>query len=266
MTKMNFDEFYRDDKPLDKLIYDGGFCGILRTIGCIGDSLASGEFETNDGQGNKTYHDFYEYSWGQFIARNIGSKVYNFSQGGMTTLTYTDGWADHWGFFRADKLCNAYIIALGQNDIKFEEGLGDISDIDLSDWRNNKRTFAGRYAQIIQRLQELSPRSKFFLMTIPRSPDDEQKTAIKDRHREILLEFEKMFPNIYLLDFRKYAPVYDEKFRENFYLGGHMNAAGYLLNARMVETYIDWIIRHNMKDFAQVGFWGTDFENIPEKQ
>ena len=41
---------------------------------------------------------------------------------------------------------------------------------------------------------------------------------------------------------------------------------GYLLTARMVETYIDWIIRHNMKDFAQVGFWGTDFENIPEKQ
>ena len=34
------------EKPLDQLILNGGFCGIFRTIACIGDSLSSGEFES----------------------------------------------------------------------------------------------------------------------------------------------------------------------------------------------------------------------------
>ena len=34
-----------ENKPLDKIICDGGMMNIFRTIGCIGDSLSSGEFE-----------------------------------------------------------------------------------------------------------------------------------------------------------------------------------------------------------------------------
>ena len=47
-SKMNIKDYYvsADEKPLDRLAADGGFCGIFRTICCIGDSLASGEFET----------------------------------------------------------------------------------------------------------------------------------------------------------------------------------------------------------------------------
>ena len=39
--KKFFDE---NEKPLDRLIDDGGFASIFRTIACIGDSLSSGEF------------------------------------------------------------------------------------------------------------------------------------------------------------------------------------------------------------------------------
>jgi hypothetical protein len=35
-----------------------------------------------------------------------------------------------------------------------------------------------------------------------------------------------------------------------------MNPAGYLLTARMIESYMDYIIRHNAEDFAEVGFIG----------
>ena len=41
-----------------------------------------------------------------------------------------------------------------------------------------------------------------------------------------------------------------------FYLGGHMNPCGYILTARQVMSYIDYIIRHNMRDFKEVGFIG----------
>lgn len=36
-----------------------------------------------------------------------------------------------------------------------------------------------------------------------------------------------------------------------------MNPMGYMLTARMVESYIDYIIRHNAEDFKQIGFIGT---------
>ena len=53
------------EKPLDNLATDGGFCGIFRRIACIGDSLSSGEFEGINAEGQKTYHDYFDYSWGQ---------------------------------------------------------------------------------------------------------------------------------------------------------------------------------------------------------
>ncbi len=39
---MNLDLFFPcdpDEKPLDNPVTDGGYCGIFRTIACIGDSL-----------------------------------------------------------------------------------------------------------------------------------------------------------------------------------------------------------------------------------
>ena len=37
-----------------------------------------------------------------------------------------------------------------------------------------------------------------------------------------------------------------------------MSPAGYLLISRLLVSYIDYIIRHNMKDFKNVGFMGVD--------
>lgn len=36
-----------EEKPLDNIVANGGFCGILRKIACVGDSLSSGEFESS---------------------------------------------------------------------------------------------------------------------------------------------------------------------------------------------------------------------------
>ena len=69
------------EMPLDCIKPDGGFTAIFRTIACIGDSLSSGEFESLTEDGQRGYHDLFEYSWGQYIARAAGCKVYNFSRG-----------------------------------------------------------------------------------------------------------------------------------------------------------------------------------------
>ena len=107
-----------EEKPLDRYAEDGGFAGIFRTIGCIGDSLASGEFEVlHPTAGTKMYLDRFDYSWGQYIARIAGSTVYNFSRGGMTAKEYNETFGNAMGYFRPELAADAYIIALGVNDL-----------------------------------------------------------------------------------------------------------------------------------------------------
>ena len=50
-----------------------------------------------------------------------------------------------------------------------------------------------------------------------------------------------------------------EEFRNAFFLNGHFSPMGYALSAKLIVSYIDYIIRHNMNDFKQVGFIGTPF-------
>lgn len=263
---MDISRFYAipGEKPLDHIPADGGFCSCLRVIGCVGDSLSSGEFEAINAEGVKTYHDMFEYSWGQVMARMAGNTVYNFSRGGMTAKEYCESFAENNDYWNPAKACQAYIIALGVNDLLNRgQPIGSTEDIDLADWHNNKDTFAGWYGQIVQRLKEIQPEAKFFFMTMPRENRDEEKTALQDAHAKLLYEFAEFFSNSYVLDLRRYGPVYDEEFKEHFYLGGHMNPMGYVLTGRMVTAYIDYIVRHNYKDFKQLGFMGTPY-SYPE--
>ena len=264
---MDIKKFYaiEGEKPLDNLVSDGGFCKIFRTIACIGDSLSSGEFEAVTEEGMIGYHDLFEYSWGQFIAREAGIKVYNFSKGGMTASEYCENFANQKGYWDEDKLCQAYIIALGVNDL-FGQNIevGSVDDIEDGTGFRNKHTFTGYYARIIQQIKANQPKAKFFLMTIPKESDT-SKDELKEKHAKVLYDMAERFENTYVSDLYKYAPVYDEEFKRNFFMGGHMNPAGYALTAKMVMSYIDYIIRNNSEDFCQVGFIGKPYHNVNAK-
>ncbi|MBQ8892882.1 MAG: SGNH/GDSL hydrolase family protein [Clostridia bacterium] len=252
--------FAPNEKPLDRIIDGGGFASIFRTVACVGDSLSSGEFESIDAEGNKHYHDLYEFSWGQYMGRAMGSKVYNFSKGGMTAKVYNETFADEKGFWNPDLAAHAYIFALGVNDIlnqKWE--LGTPADIQ-EDWHENADTFAGHYGAIIQRYKEIQPDAKFFLMTMAKYADNNPKKPLVDRHAELLYQLADRFPNTYVLDIRQYGPLHEGEFREKFYLGGHLNPMGYILTAKLTMSYIDYIVRHHMEDFKQVGFIGTPYK------
>jgi len=252
--------FPENEKPLDRLVSDGGFAAIFRSYGCVGDSLSSGEFESIDLEGVRHYHDYYEYSWGQFLARAAGSTARNFSRGGMTAREYCETWAESNGLWDGALACDAYIIALGVNDLfNGHQEVGSAADVDLSDWRKNKKTFAGYYAQIVQRLKEIRSDAKFFFMTAPR---DDSSDPVRKKYalalRDLLIDFAKLFENAYVINLYDYAPVYDEAFRRRFYLHGHLNPMGYVLTAQMTASYIDYIIRHNPDDFREVGFIGKN--------
>ena len=86
------------ENPLANAVPDGGLCAVFRTVGFVGDSLSSGEFEALTAEGVRSWHDMFEYSWGQFIARRCGLKAINFSRGGMTAKEFNASFGDACGF------------------------------------------------------------------------------------------------------------------------------------------------------------------------
>lgn len=257
---MDWNKFFftEGEKPLDHFPEGISNTAIFRNIAFIGDSLSSGEFESRGDNGEKGYHDYFEYSWGQYIARKNGLTAQNFSRGGMTASEYMTGYADANRFFDPARACQGYVIALGVNDILNRgDEVGSINDIDFDNYKNNKPTFAGYYAQIIQRYKQINPRAKFFLVTMPRNGRSEDK---RELHRDLLAEFCNRFDSCYLIDLFEYAPRYDEAFNRRFMLYGHMNAMGYIFTANMIDAYIDYIIRKNPEDFLYVPYIGTDLK------
>lgn len=251
------DYFDKNEKPLDRLLPDAGLCGIFRTIACIGDSLSSGEFVIDDENGNRHWYDMFEYSWGQYIARAAGSQVYNFSKGGMSAREYISNFADKMGYWDRAKAAQAYIIALGVNDLRVWRGGGNehISIGTADDRDTDAETFARYYCEIIDKYKKIQPDAKFFLMTMVRCGDSEVDAKV-DAHAKLLHDIADMDSNCYVIDFNKYGPVYDTEFEKKFYMCGHLTPAGYVLTAKMVMSYIDYIIRHNIRDFDLVGLIG----------
>lgn len=257
---MNIFEYIKldlDEKPLDRIVTDGGMCAVFRSICCIGDSLSLGEFESINENNEKKYHDMFEYSWGQYIARSCGAKVLNFSKGGLTAKEYCDSFAEANGFWDEDKRAQAYVIALGYNDLfGLKMSVGSLDDVCFDDCEKNAETFAGYYCRIIQKVKKIAPDAKFFLVSMPRT-EDEKQNAEKAEHNRLLHSIAEAFENTYTVDLYTYSPIHDEDFRNRFYMGGHMTPAGYILSARIIESYIDYIVRHNCKDFKETAFIGT---------
>ena len=245
-----------NEKPLERLVNGYSMTSIFRKIAFIGDSLSSGEFETRDEKGNAGYHDMYEYSWGQYIARKNGLCAYNFSRGGMTTKEYLASFAEANGFWDKEKACQAYVIALGVNDI-YNGGMSEIGT--LTDAKSgNITTFIGAYAEIIRRYKEISPDAKFFLVGFPAENLTDEKNAKCKTVINELYNLADYFSNTYVLDLYKYAPAFDEEFKKKYFLYGHMNATGYIFFAELIDSYIDYIIRSNYSEFNNVPFINTD--------
>ena len=259
---MRPEEMYRfdpDEKPLDRTVADGGLCGIFRRIGCIGDSLSAGEFESKRADGTTGFHDMYEYSWGSYIGRDVGCEIVNMGRDLMTAEEFVTSYADSKRFFAPENACQAYIIALGVNDLFTKSGpLGSIANVHPDSPEKNAPTFAGYLGRILSRFKKISPRCRFFLVSMPHQECDGCWNPTVEAHRDLLVELTKLFSHSYVIDLCEYFPRQNEEIRSLIYMGGHFNPMGYMYIARCFESYIDWYIRRSPRDFAEVPFIGTD--------
>lgn len=240
------------------------FISCFMNVGCIGDSLASGVAVYKNAAGEIIVNskNRYEYSWGQYLARMTGNKYYNWSSGGLRTDSWLNS-AYAAECFDGEHLCQAYIIGLGQNDNNKNHGsdLGTINDINTANYNNNADTFYGRYAKIIQKIKEVQPKAKIFVITDPnvKVNTNGYNTAIRT--------IANMFDNVYLIDLRTYmstAPCAELLESQKRY--GHFNAVGYFLIAKIIMTYIDYIIEHNSDDFREIENIGTDYYWYEEEE
>ena len=248
---------YVPDDPLETVKETPGFLSIFHTVGCIGDSLASGEAVSSEKN-----HDLYDYSWGQCLARMTGNTYYNWSKGGLSTSSFlSSSYATE--CYDGDHLCEAYLIGLAQNDSNvvaktddkdYEGAIGTIDDVDFDDYSNNADTFYGRYAKIIQMIQEIQPKGKIFVMTDPLTSTETRgfNAAIR--------ELAESFDNVYLMDLYTYgSSLYTTGLLGSYRRSGHYNAAGYFICACIIATYIDWIVKAYPEEFREVEFIGTDY-------
>lgn len=234
-----------------EILRSPSFVGIVHKWGFIGDSLASGEQAVhNDNSGTLIRFDKYDYSWGQRLMSLNGVEGYNFSAGGYTAKQWCQGNGERmWGGAQLpENFKEAYCIALGVNDSN-NISVGDVStDIDLSDYNNNADTFVGWYAGIIQRLRSVNPKCRVFCLTIPYN-----QTKYNNFSAAIRL-IVPLFTKCYLVDLAAYHYT-----PSGLSLNDHLSPAGYQWAAFEINTLLDWIIRHNLNDFKDIAFVGTDY-------
>lgn len=245
---------FENEKPLDVIDKTGGYMSIFHNFGVIGDSLASGNMEGVDSSGTYVYRDFLDYSWGKSIERATGCTYHRFSRGGQ--YLHDNNWFDEWKDKIETELCSAYIICIGFNDYNWlkedPSRYGTIADI-KSDYTQNPNTLYGQYAKMIQLIKSVQPKARIFLCNMEWNNTDDS------RINTVISDLANHFDYCYLIDLYTYAhePFWGV---ENIYKTGvyHKNTLGYQKMAWDVMSYIDYIVRHNMEEFIDVQFIGTD--------
>ena len=113
-------------------------------------------------------------------------------------------------------------------------------------------TSVGGYCEIIEKIKEIQPKAKIFLVTISRWRNSSgARTSANNRIKQIA----QYYTNCYVVDTEKHD---DPNFDTYCINGSHNNALGYNLRARQLIAYIDWIIENNLADFRNVQFIGTN--------
>ena len=278
ILKQDIDELLNSQysNPLKHISGDYNLSACFKSIACIGDSLTQGTYDrTNGSLFEADAVDFYNFPMN--IARITGATVYNLGRAGAAANDSADSvqrliswhyWADtngYWDIINTNKPV-AYIIALGTNDIGYfdDKFSGDPNtDIDINNLQNtNRSSSVGGYAHIIQYIYTIQPKAKIFCVGLPNTRQglSANGIAMNTKLRSIC---EKL--NCYFIDLSTYWLKEASEisyFNTHYKNGGHLNALGYNLFARVLCTYIDYIIRTNINDFQNIQFIGTNMDYV----
>ena len=238
-----------DDWNIEKEASMAIFQGIP-SVGMIGDSLMSGATYNHYDEENPL-KDREGFEWWRVLERESGAKYFDFAKGGLSTKSWLDiylGTAT-----KPENKCCAYIIGLGVNDEYFLgiDYLGTPDDIDINNPDNNKDTYYGNYAKIIQKLTSFNSRAKFFLLTEPRRIND-----LDSKWNGAVRYIANLFNNCYTVDLQDlYNNIYLKGFINNTKgPQAHYPSIAYCYMAKLIERAIGDTIIKNARDFVDIQF------------
>ena len=186
--------------------------------GVCGDSYASG-----GGAGG------YNCSWAQILARYTGSTVTNYSTGGLATYEWLSNTTYGLNKLLSDDAKQLYALNFGINDAtRIKNGeltLGDVSDIDLSDFTNNGHTFYGYYGMIIGNIMQHAPNAKIVILSVARPDERYMDASIKEIAETYSVPYIQLTDCSYFKSAQFYQSIYD----------GHPKAYGYAGMAKAIE-------------------------------
>lgn len=137
---------------------------MFEKIGVIGDSIACGWAKDKNNHNSRRNTGI---SWVQQMARTLGCTAYNLGASGVDPIEWFDSEYEFAQYcytqYNSIGFCDLYIIGLGMNPCT----LGNISDINESDYTQNGATFYGQYARIIQMINDEHPDAVVICLTEP---------------------------------------------------------------------------------------------------
>ena len=143
---------------------------MFQKFGVVGDSYASGSIFTEDEEGNPVpIGTFYDLSWGQVMARRLGTTCTNFSEGSLSTRTWLTS-KKGLSLLLSTEPQDVYYLMLGINDRGAYNYVltGSIDDI-KENCEENPDSFYGNYGKIICKIKEHAPNAKLIISTMARN-------------------------------------------------------------------------------------------------
>ena len=206
---------------------------LFSKFGVIGDSYASGEIYDQ----SQNPYDKYNISWGQILARKLGTECINYSEGGLTTRTWLNS-SRGLALLNKNEAQGIYYLCLGINDVLSggNNYLGTVSDIE-----KKSDTFYGNYGKIINAIKTHAPNAKMMIFTVALTGDTANK------FNKAILEIADYFKIPSIDQFN------DAFFTSEFYLknqvAGHPIAIVYSGMANAFERLIKKCITENTEYF-----------------
>ena len=162
---------------------------IFKKVCCVGDSYTAGYIVDSEGTVHQNNED---YAWPHYMSSITGNNYINCGVSGATSKTWQER---NGGLDKATEtgVVQAYLVGLALNDADSTIGLtvGSSSDIGTE---NN--TYYAQYSKVLRKLNEISPKAKIFVMTVP---DNSAKyTPYNNAIREIANNYNNL--NVHVLD------------------------------------------------------------------
>ena len=216
---------------------------IFKKVCCVGDSYTAGYIVDSEG----TVHQNNEnYAWPHYMSLITGNNYINCGVSGATSKTWQER---NGGLDKATEtgVVQAYLVGLALNDVDSTIGLPVGSSIDVGTENN---TYYAQYSRVLRKLNEISPKAKIFVMTVP---DNSAKyTPYNNAIREIANTYNNL--NVHVLDLANYTDLYNISSITNDLKSGHYTAIGYEQFAEILEYIWSDYINNNITDFQDVAF------------